>query len=114
MFFKKKFNNWKKKACELAQKHLIEIFSPLLQHLITRSVYIMKRLPNVALAIMKIRKNQKLSIYNQNDDYDRYPFFASHVNGLYEEFVNRIAREVDKKFNDELLDASTILYYIKM
>lgn len=76
------------------------------------SVYIFRRFPILVSSVLKHRSSQKFN-FTKIGNYDKFPFFVSYINGLFEDFINKNARLVDKRFEDLIYQPTTIYLFIK-
>merc|ERR1711991_1170004 len=79
-------------ASDLSQQKIQEAFVPIIEQVISRSVYIMKRLTDMVERIMDQRLRSKAAngpqLRTDVEDIDQYPYFTYHVKNLFYKFVD--------------------------
>jgi len=120
------FGNSTHAAANIAQKKTEEVFIPLVEQVVRRAIYAMKRLPNVADYILeKERKKQSAKTnstavpiagksdridFPEIEDIAQYPYFTYHVKDLYYKFVDAVGEHCLKKCMEEFY-SSAVLYW---
>jgi len=103
-------------ASDLAQQKSQDAFLPLIEQLTIRAVYIMKRLSNIARAVLDSRKKKNSSDPHDNytanmvENVDHYKYFTNHVEDLYFRFIEQTAKSCREKAMDEFYSTRTIYW----
>lgn len=88
-------------ASELAHFKLKEFIAPLVEQTLKRSVYIMKRLPDITNSILRKKLNPN-------------PQFGPLAKEMFCELVDKLAAKLEKMCEDEFLESKTIYTAIPM
>lgn len=114
-------------TCDLVRIEINRLFSPLLNQLMQRATFIMKRLSDIALKMMmstyKKNKSRQTSTQlrsntlrsnAQNIEFDfspeEFPYYSHFVKELYHDIVDRIAEECMEKCLDEFYCTQLIFW----
>jgi len=120
------FGNSTHAAANIAQKKTEEVFIPLVEQVVRRAIYTMKRLPVVADYILEnerkkqkgtanaisvpiVRKSERID-FPEIEDLAQYPYFTYHVKDLYYKFVDAVGEHCLKKCLEEFY-SSPVLYW---
>jgi Dynamin family len=100
-------------ATDLAQQKVREVLNPLIEQLASRASHLFKRLVSIAQRIMESRQQAKEGGQVSNvDDITQYTYFTYHVQNLYDEFVDQVAKQAQDKCMDEFYSPRTIYWEI--
>jgi len=95
------YTNYVWSACEIVNQYSTQILKPLLKQVNKRALYIMKRQVDVVESIISSSTFGK----------KQFPFMASFVSGLYQNFLENASNEFTEKYLTEFLNTVT-LYWI--
>lgn len=102
--------NWKYKVSDIARQHSQNIFMPLIEQLVQRAVYIIGRLPNIALSIMMAQKKtedgKESSIAASLDDF---PYFWAELLNTTLYLLNLVQTTLSK-CRDEFYSTKTLCW----
>eukprot|EP01097_Dermamoeba_algensis_P005159 TRINITY_DN3281_c0_g1_i1.p1 TRINITY_DN3281_c0_g1~~TRINITY_DN3281_c0_g1_i1.p1 ORF type:complete len:799 (-),score=234.08 TRINITY_DN3281_c0_g1_i1:117-2513(-) len=100
-------------ACDIATHKAKDTYLPLIETLINRAVYIMKRLADMAEKIMDSRKQTRYDIKGSILDVEKieqYPYFIYYVKDVYYKFVESTGKICLEKCLDEFYHTRTIYW----
>jgi len=98
-------------AADLAQQKTQEEFVQLVEQVISRAVYVMKRLTDIVERIRESsKKEQKEEQKVDVNNIDQYPYFTYHVRDLYNKFIDSISQKCKEKCMDEFYSSKTIYW----
>jgi len=102
-------------ACELACSKSEDLLVPLIEQLIERSIFVMKRIPNIAENMLdhKVDKNpnQKLLVQSVIDTKHFLPL-ATHLKDLFNTFVERTANICKRQCMEEFYSTKTVVWHM--
>ncbi|KAH3745347.1 dynamin family protein [Pelomyxa schiedti] len=95
-------------ACDIAKQKTQEVFMPLIEELLQRASFVVKRLPVIAAAIISMHEKNSPGI--QGRSVGQYPFFTNHVHDLFNTSVDHFVKVCKEKCMDEFFSTHTIYW----
>jgi len=105
---KKFFNS----ACESATSKVEYSLLPLIEQLIERAVFIMKRVPNVVESILTAKDTKPNPRYQSVIDNNLFSPISAHFRDLFSNFIEKAAKTCKLQCMEEFFGTKTVYWYM--